>query len=57
MSVLGINQYVLENHEKDIYDFLMSIIDDYKKQGKPEGYNIGTFQQCPVQTYSHTETN
>ena len=43
MSVLGINQYVLENHEKDIYDFLMSIIDEYKKQGKPEGYNIGAF--------------
>ena len=26
MSVQGINQYVLENHEKDIYDFLMSSI-------------------------------
>ena len=42
MSVLGINKYVLENHVKDSYDFFISIIEDYKKQGKPEGYHIGT---------------
>lgn len=46
MSTLGINKYVLENLNEESYDFFISIIEDYKKHGKPEGYHIGTLWGC-----------
>lgn len=42
MSVIGINQYVLEDFDKEYYDFFISIFENYKNHGKPKDYIIGT---------------